>query len=106
MDGRMTCGGSGGWGGASSRRRRDSSRWDCESSLSVASSAVVFHASMPDNLSKAWVIRSSKLSNFLLRSSMAVVTWASNLVGFRGARSEVSSTGEAEQGAPVSQAKT
>ena len=53
----------------------------------MAASAEVRHASSPDSLSSAWVINNSRLSNFLAWSSLAVVTWASNLVGLRGARS-------------------
>ena len=54
------------------------------------------HASKPDSLSRAWVIKVSKLSNFFARSSMADVTEASNFVGFHGARAQTPRTNHHE----------
>ena len=88
----------GGIGADSSRCRRDAKRSDWVSNLSVASSAEVFQTSSPVSLSRACDIRVSKLSNFFASSSMDVVIWASNLVGFRGARSRSSPAGELAEG--------
>jgi len=53
----------------------------------VAASVIDFQVSRPDSLSINWVTINSTPSSFFVTSSMAVVIWASNLVGFRGARS-------------------
>ena len=50
------------------------------SSLSIEALAVDFHASRTVSLSSTFVMAASNPSNFIARSSMAVVIWASNLV--------------------------
>ena len=88
------CGGAvkgrGGGGGVvvSSRRSRSAMRSDCASNRPVASSAVKHQVSKPVILSSTCFIMDSKPSNFVARSAMAVVTCASNRVGFFGARSK------------------
>ena len=56
----------------------------------MEASAVVLHASNPVTLSKIFCITASKDSNFCDSVSMESAIWASNRVGFRGARTEKS----------------